>query len=76
MKKIESLGRSLSKGEQKNVIGGLDDFASCTVYCTCGPNQALRASCWASTTSCSAADESGITCDGTNFSCTFLCRNY
>ena len=25
MKKFESLGRSLSKGEQKNILGGLED---------------------------------------------------
>jgi hypothetical protein len=76
MKKIKSLGRSLSKGEQKNVIGGTEEPASCTVYCTCGPTQALRASCWSTTTSCSATDESGITCDGQNFSCVYLCANY
>lgn len=77
MKKFESLGRSLSKGEQKKIMGGDDEnLAQCTVRCTCSGHSAIDAHCPSNISSCSATDEVSITCDTWTQSCSYICSNY
>ncbi|MFT3825910.1 MAG: hypothetical protein QM731_18465 [Chitinophagaceae bacterium] len=79
MRKIKDLGTPLSKQQQKTILGGLyvseADAASCTVKCTCA-HYIVKATCPAGTSTCSATDESGATCDGVEYSCTTICREY
>lgn len=47
MKKFESLGRSLSKEEQKKVMGGLSEpnDNTCNAYCGTGSNVTCSGKC-------------------------------
>lgn len=51
MKKFESLGRSLSKGEQKNIMGGPNEEGGQCCGCDGGPG---LYSCWYTSGSCAA----------------------
>ena len=69
MKKLQSLGRSLSKNEQKNIIGGdVDPGCSCkgsgdrVAHC-CEGSGACHDEAWGSC--------NGVTCEGSSY-----CREY
>jgi|JI71714BRNA_FD_contig_51_678192_length_327_multi_2_in_0_out_0_2 hypothetical protein len=75
MKKFSNLGTILSRTQVKQIVGGaesVEDFASCTFTCHCS-DRTLRLHC--NTGSCSGTDDVGGTCNGSSYTCSWLCSN-
>ena len=65
----------LSRAQAKKIVGGAepeDEFASCSFTCHCG-DRTLRLHC--NTGSCSGTDDLGGSCNGRDFTCSWLCSN-
>ena len=71
MKKLQSLGRSLSKNEQKRISGGQEEFAQCRAICHCSPTCQTTGIC--NVSPCSAQDDVGVQCGGTYYTCSQIC---